>query len=259
MAKPAEEVIDNILFFEAEKIEFSHLNILPITHICDDLDVGNILDKKEITPKPCKVFDKEKLSYFFYGKPSYDSDDISSPCVFAFALEKKISPVRISPFDSGALKKELYGIKNRHPEIFCNPENNSFENTRKIIAQYFKDNSLYYDGDPLQEVSKLTPHGNAVYKIYSNYTTEKYDLRANTVEIQLNNPFKLKDHKLIYFAMGKGCEDWFNKETNHFDFFHEKIEKYFIPNNKFRTKDRTILRGEFLKQVEAQYKKLNYL
>lgn len=182
--------------------------ILPLSHNCESSYFEGILNTKVIEPVLCDVFE-EKLSYFFWGKPSYFSPKKTQrPCFLLFAPEEPPKIKRIAPFDTGAFKDGLYDrskmaySKNYDIKHFCiEAENLEYNYNQKIVRRFFKNNKSYFNGNLCNEINEakdLSESGVAVYEIYSNPHPDYDPKRATSIEIQVDENYDFKNHKLIY-------------------------------------------------------------
>ena len=80
------------------------LPLLPLMHSCECFDARNILTAQELEARFCNVF-KERLLYFYYGKPSYPvgekvkafrTDLEYLPVCFIVDLQKVLIPAGIT-------------------------------------------------------------------------------------------------------------------------------------------------------------------
>src|ERR1700730_3389022 len=88
---------------------------LPLAHTTDGFRFRSLVRTPRLTLAPCPVY-KEDLGYFFYAKPAYrphfDVGPTSllaySPVSFILESVEAPAPVRIMPFDSGAMNGEFF-------------------------------------------------------------------------------------------------------------------------------------------------------
>lgn len=85
---------------------------LPLVHSTKSYNLKAMLEAGAINPQECDVFLKEKINYFFVGRPSYkyttdssSADHWELPCCFIFAADVVKDPSRVFPFDSGAFSR----------------------------------------------------------------------------------------------------------------------------------------------------------
>lgn len=177
------------------------LPLLPLMHSCECFDARNILNTQELEARFCNVF-KEKLLYFYYGKPSYPvgekveeyrTDLEYAPVCFIVDL-RKVLIYKVYPFDSGAFYANVYSdFIHRHMTI------NSFEipGDEKGIKTYlsfmFENNNNYFDGIATKRDLTGEPNIDALINMMTSSGTMKFDERARTIEVISNESIQLKD------------------------------------------------------------------
>jgi hypothetical protein len=85
---------------------------LPLVHTTQAYNLEDIMSASAISTRQCDVF-KEKLSYFFVGRPAYKKElsneaaEWELPICFIFSYDVS-NAKRIFPFDSGAYEKRMF-------------------------------------------------------------------------------------------------------------------------------------------------------
>lgn len=167
------------------------LEKLPLMHSCDCSACRQIIRGGSLEVRDCKVF-KEKLLYFFYGKPSYPvSEKITTnrtdfeycPVCFIVPLDK-VSLYKIHPFDTGAFDANMYKDFFHHSMSI---EEFELDNTVDSILQYIKvfygNNDNYICGKATIASSTDDPCINGLINLLTATGAFQFDERANTVEI----------------------------------------------------------------------------
>jgi hypothetical protein len=121
------------------------LSGLSLMHTANGEDLLSILESKTIQPAECRVFDGERLVYFFLGRPAYktslvhDASYWQLPAVFAFDTLSHHPPIRMYPFDTGAFSldryREIIGRIDRAEFAL----GDSWQTAENLIAYYFGD------------------------------------------------------------------------------------------------------------------------
>lgn len=130
------------------------LPLLPLMHSCECFDARNILTAQELEARFCNVF-KERLLYFYYGKPSYPvgekvkafrTDLEYLPVCFIVDLQKVLIH-KVYPFDSGAFFGNVYeDFLHRHMTIDDFELSNDEEGIKSYLSFMFGNNENYFDG-----------------------------------------------------------------------------------------------------------------
>lgn len=129
---------------------------LPLIHSTDAYGLGNMLeDGARLRPQSCDVFEPERLTYFFYGKPAYRPNQVEDPnslhhylpvCLI-FKPEANIAIKRVFPFDSGAFRHDFYrsylhkDMKLGDFLLEAHPDSPG-----RIVRRFFTDNTNYVAG-----------------------------------------------------------------------------------------------------------------
>ena len=98
-------------FLEIIEKRQNEIGLMPVFHNTDAYSFRSILLSKSFDLSLCPVFNK-KLTYAFYGKPSYRKHQDSStsnsskfPICFILNTENLPVPFKVFPFDSGLFYK----------------------------------------------------------------------------------------------------------------------------------------------------------
>jgi hypothetical protein len=89
---------------------------LPMVHTTDSYIFQDVLDEGKLQPQDCPVFFGEKLTYLFYGRPSFrphvDEQPTSLkhyfPVCIIFKPDRIPDISRVFPFDTGAFQEGFY-------------------------------------------------------------------------------------------------------------------------------------------------------
>lgn len=170
---------------------------MPLFHTTRAYHAKKILRDRAIEPRNCQVFKNEKLSYLFYGRPSYklNDDDAATkywqlPTVFIFDADV-CQVERLYPFDSGAFENKMY------PSFFGMMPREEYElrgfadYPQKIVSAFFVDAERYFKLKPRKEddflhrysVATTDEEIRALYDLISA-NENKVDDRRFSIEVQ---------------------------------------------------------------------------
>jgi hypothetical protein len=156
------------------------------------------MEGETINPQKCDVFVKDKLNYFFVGRPAYKHESDASqsphwelPCCFIFESDAIKSAKRVFPFDSGAFAGKRYPsyIGSMPIERF---EANSIDAAGKMIGAFFGSAKRYMEMRPKSQesfeneysIGPLDAELSAASRLASEGAITKFDDRRFTIEIQ---------------------------------------------------------------------------
>lgn len=182
--------------------------ILPAVHTTTVTSFGQILDSGVISLTECKYY-HEDLLYFFYGKPAYKISSKNDPptkivgdaaVTFVFAINKLPEIHRSFAFDTGACFGSRYdellpvGVCVEDFELDGDPVTFA-----QFVATFFGKNRDYYVGEPRVKPfpSPLDVVSNAVRDITSSVSSNGFDERACTCEIQFKNEVQIHASEVI--------------------------------------------------------------
>ncbi len=178
---------------------------MPLVHTTSAYSAKRIIQGGLIKPQLCDTFQNERLTYLFYGRPSYKRMGESQlakywelPSLFVMDYEK-ISTKRIYPFDSGAFASR------RYPEFINMMDMQDFEVTsaltapQRLVASFFVDTNRYFRLNPRDkrdfniryEISATDEEIQALYELILSYS-DKIDDRRFAIEIQTEADIDLK-------------------------------------------------------------------
>jgi hypothetical protein len=176
---------------------------LPLIHSTDAYALGNMLDgARQLEPQPCTVFQPERLTYLFYGRPVYrpnqkeDPNDLHHylPVCLIFKPDADIAIKRLFPFDSGAFQAEFYRSylhkKMRLGDFLLEPD---MDTPGRIVRRFFTDNTNYVTG--LSASSE--PHDPSQFeaesyaRIIDVRGANALDSRGAAIEIQTDQTYDL--------------------------------------------------------------------
>ena len=181
---------------------------LPFLHISNGYNFDKIAVGDLLKPQDCKVF-KEKLLYFFYGRPSYKTKQTLNerlaydwPVVFLFnykTVDRFVSSC--FPFDSGAFEAGRYKYffdDSSEIEDFRFSRGNA--NVTRLVSAFYSDNHEYFRGGStknieipidqfeaagVHELVRVPNHPEAPHHL-------KYDERSSSIEAISRGEIKLK-------------------------------------------------------------------
>ena len=171
---------------------------LPLIHTTKSYNIEDILDRKQIATQKCDVFIKDKLNYFFVGRPAYKYKNSTQraeawelPCCFIFEANVVKKPKRVFPFDSGAFAGGLYPdyISLMPQEKFLL---NVSDGPQRIIGSFFGTTERYFGlkakgREEFEKEFSLTVTDaeiSAVMKLAHEATIDSFDDRRLTIEVQ---------------------------------------------------------------------------
>lgn len=179
----------------------TNLPLLPLMHSCECFDARGVFTKQELEARICNVF-KEKLLYFYYGKPSYPvgekvknfrTDYEYLPVCFILDL-RKISIYKVYPFDSGAFFANIYeDFIHRKMTIDSFELPGDGKSIKTYLSFMFGNNDQYLNGVGIKRIFNNEPYLNALVNIMTAEGSMKFDERARTIEVISKNGVKLKD------------------------------------------------------------------
>jgi hypothetical protein len=134
-------------FLQRNQITKAHP--LPLVHTTESYFLKKIITDAKIEARPCNIFRREKLSYFFVGRATYKRElhqeaeywELPTCLVFSFFVD---GVRRMYPFDSGAFKTK------RYPNFVNMMNMDDFEVAKdveaphKIIGTFFGNARNYY-------------------------------------------------------------------------------------------------------------------
>lgn len=168
---------------------------LPLVHVATLSDLPSILHSNSIVASTCKVF-KERLAYFFYGKPSYvirKGDEHASKLVpdaavcFVLRTARLPAPVRVFPFDSGAAHDNRFA--KHFPRGYASDDFQmapSVESTQKFVGAFYGSNRKYFRGEITQQqrIAALDISSQTYVNIVSTPISNDFDGRCDSCEWQ---------------------------------------------------------------------------
>ena len=184
---------------------------LPLVHSTQAANLIKIVNNNSLLATPCNVFVKDRLCYFFVGRPAYKQKSVEDPSEWelpvAFVVRFHEPPPfkRIFPFDSGAFKGKLLP---RYITMF-NLENYNVsgdpEHIGRIISVFFKTRQRYQQRrasgyEELAQEHLLGPEHQeikALAKLYLEQSSIDLDDRAAAIEVQIDQDVKLSRENLL--------------------------------------------------------------
>lgn len=190
---------------------------LPWVHTTQSGHLADIFGSGRIAAMPCNVFEGEKLTYLFVGRPAYkyelepgQTEDWLLPSVFVMRFpDNEPQLKRLFPFDSGAFARR------RLPQYvtFFKTDMYELEPVRgsigRVVSAFFGSDQAYmkrqaHSSEKFGEEHDLTPRHapvKAVNLLYREKSSEKFDDRAAAIEVQLETDISLSRENLLGVVM----------------------------------------------------------
>ncbi len=169
---------------------------LPLVHTTEYFHLASIQASNMLQTNDCAIF-KERLLYFFYGRPAYRVSSQTTPTrdvgfypiCFVFrpaTISKKAK--RIYPFDTGASQYGLYEPAIKRTEALASYQVLEIvENARKIVGSFFETDEQYLSNKPkcgLRFASNET-EVESYFRLINGGGDPGCDDRCSAVEIQI--------------------------------------------------------------------------
>jgi hypothetical protein len=175
---------------------------LPLVHTTDAFILRDIIEQEIIEPQICNVFNGELLTYFFYGRPSFRSnqneDAVSLKHYFPVCLILRSSIIvdieRIFPFDSGGFENNFYAnhIHKRMllGDFLLEPTS---ETPGKLITTFFGSPSSYLRAQalPNPNIDESEFEAHSYMSLINSRDSNSIDSRGSGVEIQVGHGIDL--------------------------------------------------------------------
>ena len=197
------------LFNFLQRNQIEQGRALPLVHSTEAYYIKQFMKTGKITTAPCKFFKKEKLSYFFVGRPAFKRPNENEVeywelPIFLIVDFKTVKIKRIFPFDSGAFKRSLY------PSYISIMELDEFEVARdpnsveKLIGTFFTSNSKYFRLEPRSkqsfeskfDVEVLNEEVKALHLLIGDKRA-KVDDRRFAIEVQSDQDMMLTSNSVL--------------------------------------------------------------
>ncbi|WP_137102606.1 hypothetical protein [Azospirillum argentinense] len=183
---------------------------MPLVHSTRAHFIKHIMREERVIASPCDVFTKDRLNYFFVGRPSYKFDGDSAeaeywelPCCFIFDFNSINGIKRIFPFDSGAFYNK------RYPQYINRMKMDDFNVSRvsraseRIIGAFFGSIDSYYHLKPKDKISFETEFSlgafdeelRALHKLAMHSASTNFDDRRFAIEVQSEEDVDLNLNK----------------------------------------------------------------
>lgn len=210
---------------------------LPLIHTTDVFSARDIIQKKELEPAQCPVFE-ESLLYFFYGRPAYRAGETKKatsqlcymPVCFIFKPEAISSIKRILPFDSGAFEDKKYANYLHHKmnkeDFFLDI---SLDMAARIVSFFYGSNEKYYSGEVQQlEIPKDEFEVESYYQLISDRNKTAHDDRCASIEVQTDSIVKIIRDNILFVALPRIFLDFENIRRILFVEWNVSVETYEI-------------------------------
>jgi hypothetical protein len=181
-------------------------SLLPVYHTCDGFDARTHVERNAIiTDDTCEVF-KEKITYLFYGRPSYkyfvDTDATTNlslyPVCFVLRLDHIGKIKRIFPFDTGAMfHKRLSRYmhkKNTVLDFEMEPNTNRIND---IVFHFFGSIKNYINPSTSGRQHSSSDFESVAYaNMVESFVRTEADERRVTIEVQADQTVQLTPDSL---------------------------------------------------------------
>jgi hypothetical protein len=177
---------------------------LPLVHSTDSYILADMLDKGEISPQSCSVFNGEALTYLFYGRPAFRPNNSAEPTSLGhyFPVCLLMKPTwqgnvkRVFPFDSGAFQQELYGAYlHKKMKLGDFRLEADMSTPGKLITLFFGNVPAYLRARPESSVNFDAAEFEAQsYRALINAKDgNAIDSRGSGIEVQTSEPISISD------------------------------------------------------------------
>lgn len=199
-------------FLNRPEFKVSIAEFLPLAHSAPARYAESIINSEKLEPSLCSVF-KEKLLYFYYGRPAYrkeaektSSDKSLVPIVFI--VNPNIAKIkRVFPFDSGAYIRYVDKHLSKKAELEKYQLPKSLKSIQSYIHAIYGSNKKYYCGEckigsdlPDYLIKMRKKLGMEDFDNFLNFISstneDNFDDRSYTVEIQSHKSYYLKNNLL---------------------------------------------------------------
>lgn len=195
------------------------LNNLFLMHTANGEDFLSILEERKIRATECKVFAPQKIAYFFLGRPAYKTSVVPDPsywqlpAVFILKNYPSAKPLRIFPFDSGAMADHRYEPIIGKIKLDDFELSSELEAVQKAVSYFFGNQESYRASNPIsyQEISQRIGERVSAYstlalsKLYNHPFNETIDDRVKLVEFQFDEDIDLSNGNLKAVII---CREW---------------------------------------------------
>jgi hypothetical protein len=176
--------------------------VLPLVHTTDVYRFTNVLDDGRLEPRECRVFDKEPLLYFFYGRPSYRANSKEPPTALDHYLpvcllfrSSAVNPIkRVFPFDSGGFHDDLYADA-FHKDMKLNdfglePD---IDTPGRVISLFLETPEAYLRARPVNatNLDATELEAKSYLALISQRLSNNMDNRVSGIEIQFEGPLDI--------------------------------------------------------------------
>lgn len=177
---------------------------LPFVHSTDAHGLRSMTMQNAIIPQPCNVFEPERLTYLFYGRPSYRPNEHVGatthtallPVCLIFKADAAIKIKRVFPFDSGAFQNDFLDSF-LHPKMSLGDFLLTADPATpgKLISYVFGTNENYVK----RKLQRTDPEHADDFEVQSYLDiasakgTNKFDIRSATIEVQTEESLNFSD------------------------------------------------------------------
>lgn len=184
---------------------------LPLAHTTDAWRFRFLLQQPVLRTERCLVYE-EDLLYFFYGKPAYrphygvDPTTLPAYLPVSFVLAPMIAPqpIRIMPFDSGAMSTGQFGSF-FHPGMQRGDFDlgSRLENADRLIGFFFGTAQAYYVGTAKKGaiIPPLQFEAIHYFSLITYDAISTFDERRSAIEVQFNTSIDLVSQRVLAVAL----------------------------------------------------------
>jgi hypothetical protein len=246
------------------------VGLMPLVHITRAYAFDDMIAGDGLEPALCEVF-RQKLIYFFYGRPSYRAKDGNNarleyewPIVLIFDPNKIAGLKRIFPFDTGAFKLGYYSEFFDKAAILKDFELAPvIESAQRLVSAYYSDNREYYQGMSRKnvDIGQRQFEAQGVHELArlpgkqgNERSTGTRDERSSAFEIQVTKGINFEDALLAVVLpepylddndIAEGLKRWQVKEIRSYQTLHNMSGEAWV--------------GQIYKIVYDLYHDLGYL
>jgi hypothetical protein len=210
MAKPT-KAPSNADFKNFIQAELGRPQVLSLVHTSDFCRLRGIQEKDRLVAAEDKRFNKERLLYFFYGRPSYrvnpqvSNTRVSTFAPVAFVLKKDCAwnGTRLHPFDTdafidGRMQTTIHSEFGREDfELAAVPES-----AQALVSAFYENNKNYIDCNPTinLDVNALIKNRQLQVETYFDLLhsapNDQNDERLHSIEVQTSADLPLRGNLL---------------------------------------------------------------
>ncbi len=183
------------------------LPVMPLFHTTDGFSFRAMCEDGRCKPQLCPVYNQD-LTYLYYGIPGYSPNSINIPnslsslklVTLIFNFNRLVQPVRIMPFDSGAMSNDIF-------KRYLNPRSRlndfllrtSVLDIQRFVRFFYQSNENYYKDIVIESLD--IPSGSFEAESYYHWCLDRgsapYDIRRSCIEVQINMDLLIDENVLM--------------------------------------------------------------